>query len=95
MDEIATESRLTRLETKLDILISRAEGLATKEHFMREMSGLEKRLDEHAERLDGHDKFRDNINQKVAWVAGAFGVIFTGFSYAAKYVWHWMTGTPN
>lgn len=85
--DLENESRLTRVETKLDILLQRAEGLATKEHIQREMKLLEERIDDQDKKIRDLTSFRESINQKIAWVAGAFGVIFTAIAYAGKYLW--------
>lgn len=79
--DLEMERRMTRIETKQDMILDRLEHLPIQHKVQVELDKLN-------ERLNKHDDFRENVNQKIAWVAGAFGVIFTAVTYGAKYVYN-------
>ncbi len=39
------------------------------------------------EKADDFTKFKDNLRERIAWISGAFAILFTGFTYVAKWVW--------
>lgn len=85
--ELAVERRLTRLETKLDVLLERVAHQPTQATMHNELGTLVSRLDAHQAQLDELETFKDQIKQRIAWVTGAFAIILTAGSYAAKALW--------
>lgn len=85
--ELAVESRLTRLETKLDVLLERVAHQPTQATMHSELNSLVNRLDDHQTKLEELATFRDQIKQRIAWVTGAFAIILTGLSYAGKWLY--------
>lgn len=79
--DLELERRLTRIETKQDTILDQLRNMPISPLMRKE-------LDEIHKRIDAHDTFRDNLNQKVAWITGAFAAVLYGLSYAAKYVYN-------
>lgn len=85
--ELAVERRLTRLETKLDVLLERVAHVPTQGSMHSELGTLVDRLDAHQSKLDELDTFKDQIQQRIAWITGAFAVILTAATWAGKALW--------
>jgi hypothetical protein len=77
--DLEIESRLVRIETKMDAIIKGLENPKQSPESREAFARIHVRLNE-------HDKFRDSVNQKIAWVSGAFAVILTGITWFIKHI---------
>ena len=77
--DLEIESRLVRIETKMDAIIKGLENPKQSPESKEAFTRIHARLNE-------HDRFRDSVNQKIAWVSGAFAVILTGVTWFVKHL---------
>lgn len=78
--EADIRERVARVETKLDYIIDNMTSLPPSPETVKRLEKLE------ADNIL-HTAFETELNKRIAWVVGAFSVIFAGVGYFGKLIW--------
>ena len=82
--EVDIRERVARVETKIDHIIDNMTNLPPSPDTVKRLEKLE-------EDNEAHTAFEQKLNERIAWVVGAFTVVAGGIGWFGKLIWEKIT----